>query len=43
MYYPLRYIEWSEAKQIEKGNMAIAQLLRSLIIGISFVIGTFVM
>ncbi|MDN4619229.1 DUF350 domain-containing protein [Paenibacillus sp. PsM32] len=30
-------------EQIEKGNMAIAQLLRSLIIGISFVIGTFVM
>ncbi|WP_322907352.1 DUF350 domain-containing protein [Paenibacillus campi] len=30
-------------QQIENGNMAVAQLLRSLIIGISFVIGTFVM
>ncbi len=30
-------------EQIENGNMAVAQLLRSLIIGISFVIGTFVM
>ncbi len=30
-------------EQIENGNMAVAQLLRSLIIGISFVVGTFVM
>lgn len=30
-------------EQIKNGNMAIAQLLRSLIIGISFVIGTFLM
>ena len=30
-------------EQIKNGNMAIAQLLRSLIIGIAFVIGTFVM
>lgn len=30
-------------EQIKNGNMAMAQLLRSLIIGISFVIGTFLM
>lgn len=30
-------------EQIQNGNMALAQLLRSIIIGISFVIGTFLM
>lgn len=30
-------------KEIEQGNMAVAQLLRSIIIGVSFVIGTFLM
>ncbi|TFE28133.1 DUF350 domain-containing protein [Cohnella luojiensis] len=30
-------------EQIESGNMAIAQLLRSIIIGVSIVIGTFLM
>ncbi len=30
-------------EQIEQGNMAVAQLLRSVIIGVSIVIGTFLM
>ncbi|MCM3786133.1 DUF350 domain-containing protein [Neobacillus mesonae] len=30
-------------EEIEKGNMAVAQLLRSIIIGVSLVIGTFLL
>lgn len=30
-------------QEIEKGNMAVAQLLRSIIIGVSIVVGTFLM